>query len=62
MWRAGRKIGAVEFDRARAFRDETEDGPHRRRLADAVAAEQGGAFSRLHVEIDALQDVQLATM
>src|SRR5262249_12354003 len=58
--RAARQIDAVELDRAAALRHQAHDGAQRRRLADPVAAEQGGRLAGLHVETDALQDVQFA--
>ena len=41
-------------------RGEADDRLERRRLADAVASEQGGHAGRGHVEGDALQDVRAA--
>ena len=48
----------VELDRAAAV-DETENRAQRRRLADAVAAEQRRDAALRHVERHALQDVRL---
>ena len=62
MGRAAREIEAVELDRSAASRRKPHDRAQRRGLADAVAAEQRGALAGLHLEIDALQDVQLADM
>ena len=62
MRRAFREIVAAELDDAAAARDQSHDAAQRRGLADAVAAEQSGAFAFLHLQVDALQDVQLADM
>ena len=51
---------ALEAHRAGAAFDDAHDGFERRRLADAVAAEQRHHFAGLNVEGDAMQDVRLA--
>src|SRR5581483_3776866 len=54
------RLDAFERDRARAPRDDAHDRFERRRLADAVAAEQRHDLARAHLEIDAVQDVGFA--
>ncbi len=59
---AAREVGAVELDGAAAAPHQPHDGAQRRRLADAVASEQRGAFAGADLELHALEDVQLADM
>src|SRR5262249_4896041 len=56
------EVEAVELDGAGAFLRKSHDGAERRGFADAVAAKQRRAFAGLHLEIDALKDMQLADM
>src|SRR4029078_457942 len=51
---------AIEFNDAVAARHQTHDAAESRRLPDTVTAEQGGTLAFLHLQADALQDVQLA--
>src|SRR5439155_22823390 len=55
--RPGGDRTSFERHRARTRLDEPHDGPHRRRLAHAVAAEHCGDAASRQLEIDALQDV-----
>ena len=50
----------LEFRRALALGDDAHDGFQRRRLARAVAPEQGYDFAGTNVEIDAMQNVRFA--
>ena len=52
-------VVAGQLDRALAI-DEPHEGSQRRRLADAVAAEQGGNTAVGNVEGDPLENVRLA--
>ena len=54
------RLGPVEADRTLALADDAHDGLQRRRLAGAVAAEQGHDLALAHVELDAVQDVGFA--
>ena len=58
--RALRKVVTVKFDDTVAARHQTHDAAERGCLPDTVAAEQGGTLTFLHLQADALQDVQLA--
>src|SRR5208337_1772459 len=54
------RLAAVEYDRAAAFADDAHDRLEGRRLAGAVAPEQGDDLARPHLEIDAVENVRFA--
>src|SRR5204863_692457 len=57
---AAREIEALELDRTAAPTGQAHDRAQRCGLADAVPAQEGGAFSGLHLQIHALQNVEFA--
>ena len=54
------RLAAGEDDRAAPLADDAHDRLEGRRLAGAVAAEQGDDLARPHLEIDAVEDVRFA--
>ena len=57
--RLGRDVEAVDRGRARVGLEQGRQDLHERGLAGAVRAEQGEDASRLHVEVDTAQHVQV---
>ena len=60
--RAAGHVLARELDRPVARLDEAEDRLQRRRLARRVAAEQGDELAFAHVQVEVLEDVDLAVV
>src|SRR5207302_3889040 len=53
-------VEPVELDGPAASRRKPHDGAQRGGLADAVASEQRGGFAGFDLQVDALQNMQLA--
>jgi hypothetical protein len=57
-----RELAAVEGDPTGARRNQAHDAPERRRLARAVASDEGDDLTGADVERDALEDMRLAVV